>query len=546
MLKFSRKTCLILGLVALFFCTMASGAWAKTYSEVLIFGDSLSDKGNMKKEMDSLVTQYAANPLLQSTFEKLEWNKIPESWTDTNPGSVWLYSFSGKLGIADEFVSNKAFGGAMSSGHLYTRFAQGAPFTIAKGIADGAIAIGSGYKNHPLIPVQAVKDAAAALELSGQTLLQSVGKQEITIDSSDVENKATALATELNKIGQQSNDLNNLIGSAKLFPSAKNDLWGSISQTLTQFGLKEQVQKYIDSLGTKEISSDTLVALWIGGNDVMARLSDISAKKEGEWKDAGVQKAIAAGLAPGTDAFTQKVTYEVTESIKKYLKDNIISNITGSIEKLISKGAKNFLLLNLPNLGATPQIVKTGELAALQAKSAGKTDAEQEAAKKAVIDGASQITALFNDLYLVEAHKLFGNCENQAEFVFYNTFGYLDKMIKAKTFPQNSPESYYVLQYDEASKLFNRTTKTNEPVGDYLFWDAIHPTSKAHELLAADVKRFMAEGNPATPKKVDSEIAGGPCFIDTAASQELPYPTFLILLAGLGSLMFLTRITRRN
>ncbi|TYT73946.1 SGNH/GDSL hydrolase family protein [Desulfobotulus mexicanus] len=477
MLKFSRKNLLIIGLAALFLCAMASGAWAKTYSNILVFGDSLSDVNNM-----NTVTEGAAPPRFSD-------------------GKVWIEFLAEKIGLEDKLI-NKAYGGAKTTGHLNEQF--------------------------------------------------------------------------------------------------------------NSFGFKEQIKAYASN---NRIDPNALLAIWIGGNDLNAHLPIISYNtaqdasnpaNNGPWVKeaiAAIQKQwIESGKEPGelpaylgSDEGKAKITEMVNGKIQMYLRDEIVLNIVHGIQALERSGAKNFLILNIPDLGKTPQAIETARIAAsgaiAQAAQAGKTMSQEQVAGiiKETLGNISKLTAAFNDVTMIALQNLFSAMGPNAEYNYYNAFKFMNQAIAQAdetSFPMNQSQKYAPetiaeqllannawqmviesamgspIEYPDYQtswlklkgsvvppalpKIEAQTPPNPNPgeAANYIFFDTIHPTSKAHELLAKDVLAKMQASKlpaPATPAKVDSEIAGSPCFIDAAATSQNTFMIFMGLMAGLGMMMIIIR-----
>ncbi|TWI77365.1 hypothetical protein LZ24_00174 [Desulfobotulus alkaliphilus] len=488
MLKFSRKNLLIIGLAALFLCAMASGAWAKTYSNILVFGDSLSDVNNMHT-----ITQ----------------GQQPVRYSDDK---VWIEFLAEKMGLEDKLI-NKAYGGAKTTGHLNEQF--------------------------------------------------------------------------------------------------------------NNFGFQEQINAYTSK---NTIDPNALVAIWIGGNDLNTHLPIISYNtaqdasnpaNNGPWVKeaiAAIQKQwIESGKDPselpaylGSDEGKAKIAEMVNGKIQIYLRDEIVLNIVHGIQALERSGAKNFLILNIPDLGKTPQAIETARIAAsgaiAQADQADQVMSPEQVAGiiKETLGNISKLTAAFNDVTMIALQNLFSSLGPNAKYQYYSAFKFMNQAIAQAdetSFPMNKNEKYSPEKI--AEQLFeSKTTNFGElkiweiiigaatnklpsnfyndyqtswlklegnveppalPVikaqspatpntgvaADYIFFDTIHPTSKAHKELAKDVlARMQASKLPAPPEavKVDSEIAGSPCFIDSAAAAN--HNTFMIfmgLMAGLGMLMIIIR-----
>jgi phospholipase/lecithinase/hemolysin len=90
--------------------------------------------------------------------------------------------------------------------------------------------------------------------------------------------------------------------------------------------------------------------------------------------------------------------------------------------------------------------------------------------------------------------------------ISFDIFTNLNEIINSGIFA-NVTGTYMVLDANG-----DRTGATNEPAEDYLFWDAIHPTTKAHENVATEIGDVLAAMGivPASDGHGSST-----CFIDT-------------------------------
>ncbi|RJP94977.1 MAG: hypothetical protein C4518_02335 [Desulfobacteraceae bacterium] len=200
---------------------------------------------------------------------------------------------------------------------------------------------------------------------------------------------------------------------------------------LPQLGLIGQVNSFSNE-NPSFLPKDTLFTIWIGGNDLL---------------EYGRGESDAASV----DALLSDAT------------DNIIN----SMSKLASEGATNFLVLNLPDLGKTPAYNS-------------RTPSE--------IAGATSLSLMFNaalETGLTNFKKLFPD----VKIYTLDVFTLMNKMIADGEFV-NSTDTYMVL--DENG---NYTGAVNEPAADYLFWDNIHPMTKAHELVAINADDKIQDEN---------------------------------------------------
>ncbi|MDA8404651.1 MAG: SGNH/GDSL hydrolase family protein [Desulfobacteraceae bacterium] len=200
---------------------------------------------------------------------------------------------------------------------------------------------------------------------------------------------------------------------------------------LPQLGLVGQINRYVDA-NPAFVAKDTLFTIWIGGNDLL-----------------------------------QYARGESTATSVNALLNNAIDNIINSMSKLAGDGATHFLVLNLPDLGKTPAFNS-------------RTPAE--------IAAITTLTVAFNSALetgLTNFKKLFP----EVTIYTFDVYTYMNQMIGGGAFP-NTTGTYMALDANG-----NYTGAVNGPADDYLFWDSIHPTTKAHEMVAVNVDKQITDAD---------------------------------------------------
>lgn len=170
------------------------------------------------------------------------------------------------------------------------------------------------------------------------------------------------------------------------------------------YGLGWQVDEYI-GMGS-DITQDMLFTVWAGGNDLL----NMDSTNVG-------------------DTIMQAVT-----------------NIAGSVEALYAAGAQNILVMNMPNLGATPYMNGSPE-----------TYYQGEYLSQAFNSALSQSLSVFGSSSM-----------NLMEF---DVFSLMNEFIVSDLF-------------DNDTDMLLAAGQTSDT---YLFWDSIHPTTYAHRLIAEAV-----------------------------------------------------------
>ncbi|MDP3560288.1 MAG: SGNH/GDSL hydrolase family protein, partial [Legionellaceae bacterium] len=161
----------------------------------------------------------------------------------------------------------------------------------------------------------------------------------------------------------------------------------------------------------------------------------------------------------------------------------VVEGIKHQMERLVKRGAKHFLVMNLPDLGATPIAYEYGEEALL-----------------------SQITQQHNDRLQAVTDELQRNYP-EAQWIFFDAAHFFAELLA-------SPGEYGFNNVRQAcSEMAVRSSELSERGNlvlgmvshikenptlncqGYLFFDVLHPSSAGHRIIAARVKeKCEAEG----------------------------------------------------
>jgi len=205
---------------------------------------------------------------------------------------------------------------------------------------------------------------------------------------------------------------------------------------------------------------NALYAIWIGSNDLLQ--------------------------APSTATTAQDAE----------LIGQVVDNIEGSINTLSAEGARNFLVLTVPDLGKTP--------AALAAGATASADFSRfSASLNSVLVNGSTTSGIPSLAALAS--------RDGAHVSVFDAYANLDQTIA------NAAALGFT---DVTDACFNGATECANP-NQYLFWDSIHPTAAAHALLGNQVAAAMG-----------------------IAPVPIPAAAWL-LLSGLGGLALLARRAAR-
>ena len=222
---------------------------------------------------------------------------------------------------------------------------------------------------------------------------------------------------------------------------------------LPPLGLVGQVDLYTAS-GPVIDSDNTLFTIWIGANDLME-----FGRGESHTADPNVMI---------TDA---------------------MNNIANSVESLYDHGARYFLFLNVPDIGKSPGY---------------RTSPPDE------VNAVTALVQSYNSALAATIESLELNFSGIAVYSV-DMFAYLDEMINSGIFV-NVTDTYMTLDAQG-----NKTGGVNGNADDYLFWDNIHPMTRAHSMVADRV-----EDTP--PFKDTDSSSNSLCFISSVVRGQAKNP----------------------
>jgi phospholipase/lecithinase/hemolysin len=206
------------------------------------------------------------------------------------------------------------------------------------------------------------------------------------------------------------------------------------------FTLRHEVDSYLLAHQDK-VSEDSLVILWMGSNNYLTIPED-------------VDQAV----------------------------DDVLWGIRTNIDRLVEKGMKQILLINIPDLGHIPA-----------ARDFDAVDILSDCSVK-------HNQGLFN---LVEAYKLkypqvkwmyfdvtqmlYGMLDHPEQYGFTNVSDTCyEEMI-------DHPSARSVLNL--ASKIKLKSSNNADACNGYLFFDPVHPSAVAHQMMAEQIMKLFAESN---------------------------------------------------
>jgi len=243
---------------------------------------------------------------------------------------------------------------------------------------------------------------------------------------------------------------NNAIGGAMSKGHSDEEIQAAIDAgALPPLGLVGQVDTYL-SQSPEFNPDDTLFTIWIGGNDLLEFF-------RGESSAAAPEALVQGAMA----------------------------NIETAVTDLIDAGALNFLVLNLPDLSQTPAFNQQPE------------------------DTRNNINELVQGFNRALSVTLEGvEYQNSGvSIISIDVFTFMNGLIAQGIF-NNTTGTY--LEFDAEG---NPTGNVNGDADDFLFYDPIHPTTRAHAIIGDEAAAAVEASEGARDFDDDDT-----CFIQTVAA----------------------------
>lgn len=175
--------------------------------------------------------------------------------------------------------------------------------------------------------------------------------------------------------------------------------------------------------------------------------------------------------------------------------DNVLSSVSASISKLMQAGARRFVIMGVPHIGEIPRVVKTGDREILNTA----VDVHNERLRHRIKEW-QQIYPDANFLFIDMNEYLQRILNHPENYGFTNTTdACLDVKLPMYHVFNHSPfANNFVLRYVQVlhyrDQHFAAGEKNyhvcNQPER-YLFWDEIHPSTRAHAYLAFEICKDM-------------------------------------------------------
>ncbi len=177
--------------------------------------------------------------------------------------------------------------------------------------------------------------------------------------------------------------------------------------------------------------------------------------------------------------------------------DNVIEGVSSAVLKLEQAGAKRFVIMGIPHLGETPRFIKTTDRDVLNA--AADLHNQRLAAR---VDEWKKLYPKADFLFIDIQQYLVKALDNPQQYGFSNL---VDACIDVKfpmfnalahsPFARNFVLRYaQVLHYKDPQFTFGESNyQICDTPEEYLFWDEVHPSTRAHHHLAFEICSAMKE-----------------------------------------------------
>ena len=221
-----------------------------------------------------------------------------------------------------------------------------------------------------------------------------------------------------------------LAGSGFLDCTLDDRAWGGAETDSTNPpGLLNQVEDFVT---TETLPANALFAIWCGANDFLGGGTDVAGS---------------------------------------------VANIASAMNDLADFGAQEMMVVNLPDLGATPRLVGTVDEA-----------------------GATALSENFNAT-LATAITAFRLAHLNVRVYEIDSYAFLNAIIA-------DPAAYGFTNATDVCPAYATENDFDNSAG-YVFWDDIHPTTETHRLLAEQVLSRLPDD--------DDDGGSGGCFIGALA-----------------------------
>ncbi|EXI91732.1 MAG: Phosphatidylcholine-sterol acyltransferase precursor [Candidatus Accumulibacter sp. BA-94] len=211
-----------------------------------------------------------------------------------------------------------------------------------------------------------------------------------------------------------------------------------------EFGNAWQLQQFKQTAPTFDPAT-SLFVIWLFPNDVF--------RADANGVLPGTAWGVPGGPLPEAGGLTNPANASA-------LIANGVQNISYAVSELANAGAQHFLVPNMPDLGKTPDRLGTPDEA-----------------------GLSVLSQTFN-FYLAQAMSQLDATLTSAEIVQFDTFATFASV-------QQDPGAYGIRNTTQQCILNPSACAADNY--QWLFWDGVHPTTYAHEILGAEFRAAVPE-----------------------------------------------------
>ncbi|MGD9216577.1 MAG: SGNH/GDSL hydrolase family protein [Desulfobacteraceae bacterium] len=160
------------------------------------------------------------------------------------------------------------------------------------------------------------------------------------------------------------------------------------------------------------------------------------------------------------------------------------ANIRTALESLATFGAEHILILNLPDLGSTPRYLGTADE-----------------------DGATALSQGFNEALAAVIDAFQGTYQETVVYEF-DVYTFLQATA-------DDPGSYGFTNAKQVCPSYATAGNFDNSAG-YVFWDDIHPTTEAHDVIADQILSIVTEEDDIQSNVTeDDATASDSCFINS-------------------------------
>ena len=204
--------------------------------------------------------------------------------------------------------------------------------------------------------------------------------------------------------------------------------------------------------------SDALYIVLIGGNDIRAA------------------REIRAGVVFAANAQERQA---IRQAANQSIKDAVLSEIA-QIRKLIAAGASNILVANAPDIGVIPET----DLVSLALLANAQTKQQQRKAAR-LPEVATKLSTKYNRILarnIVRTERQTG-----LDLIEYDLFDFLsDQVDNASDYGYTNTDDACAYMLSQGGAL-NPTCDGYVTATGFLFYDEIHPTTKAHQAAGLEI-----------------------------------------------------------